>query len=71
MEFSQWIGSMLHILQTIYDYHLNFTWSVRKLVVVDANDPVVRLDEDKCLLFSCLFDAKELVTSGKIGPELK
>ena len=71
MVFPLRIGSTLHILQTVYDYHLNFTWSVRKLVVVDANDPVVRLDVDKCLQFSCFFDAKELVTSGRISPELK
>ena len=41
------------------------------MILVDANDSVVRLDEDKCLQFSCLFDAKELVSSGKINPKLR
>jgi len=50
---------------------LNFTWSIRKLIVVDPNDVIVRLDNDKCIELSCLFDAKELLTSDAVDPELR
>ena len=64
---------MLLILtfQTTYDHNLNFTWSVRKLYLVDSNSAVARLEEDTCLEFSCLFDAKELVSSDEINPQIK
>ena len=56
---------------SVYNYHLNFTRSVCKLVAFDANDPVLRLDLNKCLQFLCLLEAKELVAFEDINSEPK
>ena len=52
------------------DRELVFTWSVRKLVLVDGNDPVIRNEDNKCIELTCSF-VHSMLVSANVSTELR
>ena len=49
---------------------LRFTWSVRKLVIVDQNKPVIRNDDNKCIELTCSF-AHSMIVSANVRTKIR
>ena len=52
------------------DRELVFTWSVRKLVLVDGNDPVIRNEDNKCIELTCSF-VHSMLVSANVSTEVR